>query len=97
MNASQKIKAMLLERTGTSLYDSGGAYGRHWQKNRKRDLKGEPELTLNFQQNRKGFLETVATASLYHQLRKSLQYDHSMQGDSLLCPMTGAPMTFFVE
>ena len=31
----QTIYGMLTESTGAALCDSGGAYGRHWQRNQK--------------------------------------------------------------
>lgn len=43
------IYDMLTESTGTHMLDSGGAAGRHWQRNQKRrfiDFRDEPEATL---------------------------------------------------
>jgi hypothetical protein len=44
-NIEQVIYDMLTENTGGSILDSGGAYGRHWQRNQKKtleDFKAEP-------------------------------------------------------
>jgi hypothetical protein len=39
----RKIADMLQESTGTNILDSGGAYGRHWQQNRKiKDFRKNP-------------------------------------------------------
>jgi hypothetical protein len=43
----QTIYGMLTESTGAALCDSGGAYGRHWERNQKKsleDLQSEPEV-----------------------------------------------------
>ncbi len=39
MDIEKIIYAMLTESTGQALCDSGGAYGRHWEKNQKKSLK----------------------------------------------------------
>jgi hypothetical protein len=41
-----EIKGMLKENTGKALCDSGGAYGRHWEKNQERDFDTEPKLKV---------------------------------------------------
>ncbi len=44
----QTIYGMLTESTGAALCDSGGAYGRHWERNQKKsllDFQAEPEVT----------------------------------------------------
>jgi hypothetical protein len=39
---------MLIENTGVDMLDSGGAYGRYWQRNRKiADFRKMPEITLD--------------------------------------------------
>lgn len=41
---------MLTESTGAALCDSGGAYGRHWERNQLKsleDFRNEPEVTWN--------------------------------------------------
>jgi len=44
MRTAETIKAMFLENTGTHMLDSGGAYGRHWERNQTRDFDREPEV-----------------------------------------------------
>lgn len=41
------IKEMLVENTGCSILDSGGAYGRGWEKNRHRNFDKEEAVILN--------------------------------------------------
>ena len=44
----RQIAKMLIENTGVDMLDSGGAYGRHWQRNRKiADFRKMPEITLD--------------------------------------------------
>ena len=47
----ETIYQMMVTSTGTNLLDSGGASGRHWQKNQKLtidDFKNQPPATLEF-------------------------------------------------
>ena len=76
MNTSEKLLSMLRERTSMSYLDSGGAYGRHWQRNRKKDLEHEPELVMKFSKNPDGKLSTDATVSVYHLLKSQLHHGH---------------------
>jgi len=71
---NQLLYEMLTESTGAHLLDSGGAYGRHWQENRKRtldDFLAEPEVTPVF------YEETLeyCTISVFHYLRYNLSLD----------------------
>ena len=45
-NIEDKIKEMLKENTGVHFLDSGGAYGRNWEKNQNRDFDNEPILEI---------------------------------------------------
>jgi hypothetical protein len=48
-NTEAIIYGMLTENTGGSILDSGGAYGRHWERNQKKtlqDFRAEPEATF---------------------------------------------------
>ena len=38
----KRIWQMMIENTGCHILDSGGAYGRNWERNRHRDFKSEP-------------------------------------------------------
>ena len=64
------IVSMLTENTGKHFLDSGGAYGRAWQRNQGRDFKSEPHATLSFEY---GYLEF--THNLYHWLIDRLDYN----------------------
>jgi hypothetical protein len=67
------IAGMLVENTGTHMLDSGGAYGRSWQRNAGKtvhDFIAEPEATCD------GW---GVTLSVFHYLTKRLQYSPSMQ------------------
>ena len=47
-NTKNVIAAMLRENTGTHILDSGGAYGRNFERNQSRDFEAEPPVTLSF-------------------------------------------------
>lgn len=64
---AETIAGMLKENTGAHFLDSGGAYGRHHQRNQGRDFESEPECTLTC---RWGYLEV--THNLYHWLNERL-------------------------
>lgn len=68
------LVAMIAENTGRHVLDSGGAYGRAWERNQGRDFASEPEA----------YLDGVALEdrgdcwpmlSLYHFLTQRLEYD----------------------
>ena len=42
----QRIAGMLQEDTGTHFLDSGGAYGRNWQRNQGKDFTKEPQVKV---------------------------------------------------
>jgi hypothetical protein len=50
MNEETKtiLAGMLTENTGRHMLDSGGAYGRNWQRNQTRDFEAESPSTLTF-------------------------------------------------
>ena len=67
------IKSMLLENTGKHFLDSGGASGRHWQRNQQRDFEADPPITIeaDIHYDAMGnikFSDLTATLSLYHWL-----------------------------
>jgi len=66
----QALAEMLTENTGTHFLDSGGAYGRHWQRNRGRKFSDELTSTLTA---RYGYLEV--THNVYHWLAERLDLD----------------------
>lgn len=68
MNA---ISEMLTENTGTAAMDSGGAYGRNWQRNQGRDFEAEPARSLGVTWFREGdeFRPDVSI-NVYHWLQE---------------------------
>lgn len=64
------IFSMLTENTGRHMLDSGGAYGRHWERNRQRDITQDPEATLRFDG---GYIDV--RVSLYHFLRERVEFN----------------------
>ena len=60
------ISSMLKENTGAHLLDSGGAYGRNWERNQEREFESEPRATLD--------LWGDLSISLYHFLNDRLTY-----------------------
>lgn len=71
---------MLTTSTGSALCDSGDAYGRHWEKNKKKsieDFENEPAVTVD-EWNRENWEDSsdiALTVSLYHHLNESLELD----------------------
>jgi hypothetical protein len=68
MNKEQRlIYKMLVENTGTHMLDSGGAYGRNWERNQKKPIKdfiNENEEDYYFSDNG----EVYRTVSVFHYL-----------------------------
>jgi len=64
---------MLIENTGEHFLDSGGAYGRHWQRNQAREFDNEPPTTLTFKW---GYIEV--THNVYHWLTDRLEYNEKI-------------------
>ena len=59
---------LLIKNTGTHFLDSGGAYGRAWQRNQKKTIKdfiNEPEESYQFDMK---YGEIVRTVSVFHYL-----------------------------
>ena len=66
------LTAMLTENTGVALCDSGGAYGRNWQRNQGKtesDFASEPEVA--FETDEDGDLDFY-TISVFHYLSQQL-------------------------
>ena len=72
------ITALLRQSTGRSFLDSGDAYGRHWEQNRKRKFAVEPRSTVEFSRDNTGKLEYEIYASLFHHLNDNLVFDEDM-------------------
>ena len=60
---------MMKQDTGRHFLDSGGAYGRAWQRNQIRDFLAEPPATVSF---RHGSIDFVVNT--YHMLTNALDY-----------------------
>ena len=72
MTIEKIIFEMLTESTGEHFLDSGGAYGRHWQRNQKKslnDFKNEKYITFD---------DDLATKSLFHHLTESLTFNSEL-------------------
>lgn len=68
------VAAMLAENTGRHLLDSGGAYGRNWERNQTRDFASEPKAYLDgIALDDRG--DCYPMLSLYHFLTQRLEYD----------------------
>ena len=74
MRTKEIIYGMLIENTGTYIFDSGGAYGRAWERNQGKtieDFEGEPEESYTYHK-RGNYLER--RVSVFHYLSQ-LQTD----------------------
>jgi hypothetical protein len=78
METNQVISGMLQENTGSHFLDSGGAYGRNWERNQSRDFAEEQETYVEFNAFGEG-LEVLVTHNLYHWLNARLEYDPKLQ------------------
>lgn len=82
MNAKQLIVKMLTENTGRAICDSGGAYGRNWERNEGKtldDFESEPAATIEVDTwtNNEGQQrwDIYPSLSLYHHLADVLSLD----------------------
>lgn len=76
---ARKIMTMLSENTGRDMLDSGGAYGRNWERNQGRSWLDEPSATVEFDE-RDGRIEASVTLNVFHFLLDRVTYSPSMQG-----------------
>lgn len=76
MNNKQKFFEDLLKTsTGSALCDSGGVYGRHWERNQKIESFTEtPEVEIDIWEHKDRRVIEI-TASLYHWLVKRFEID----------------------
>lgn len=74
-----KVIEMLTENTGRHMLDSGGAYGRNWERNQGRDFKAEPAVIMDPTWHNEGdeFRPDV-TFNLFHWMTDVLDYDPDM-------------------
>ncbi len=77
---SQVVLSQLLENTGASMLDSGGAYGRHWERNNAREIVKENSSRLSF--NKWGSdpnnWDLDFSVGLYHFMTSLLEFDPLM-------------------
>jgi hypothetical protein len=66
----KRIASMLTENTGRHMLDSGGAYGRHWERNQGVDFEKTPMYSIDVWKD-----EIDVTVSVYHWLYHQLGYD----------------------
>ena len=71
---ANKLVEMLQENTGRHFLDSGGAYGRNWERNQEVDFDATPEGKVEFR-NRNGELDIVPTLPVCHFLNERLEYN----------------------
>jgi hypothetical protein len=72
---SDVIKDMLTENTGRHLLDSGGAYGRNWERNKERSFEEEPVSEQEIWGNEDGSFDVNVTLNIYHFLNAFLEYN----------------------
>ena len=70
----QLIEGMLKEDTGSYFLDSGGAYGRHWQRNQEVDFASKPAVEVDCNWSDEGD-RIDFTINLYHFLINNLTSD----------------------
>ncbi len=77
------IIGMLKENTGTHFLDSGGAYGRNYERNKERDFKSEPacEVDASFwiRDNGERQEEVLFYYNIFHYLNNYLEYEPDLQ------------------
>ena len=79
MQTTKEIIAnMLTENTGQHMLDSGGAYGRNFERNQSRDFEAESWGSVEFSQYN-GKLDVAATLNVYHWLAERLEYAPEIQ------------------
>jgi len=72
------IFSMLSENTGKALCDSGGAYGRNWEKNQgktRADWLNSPEVIIDFWERKPGEFIPFYTLNVFHFLADALEID----------------------
>lgn len=62
--------------TGSHILDSGGAYGRNWERNQARDLDAEPAATIYASAG--DYPELQVTLDAFHWLEERVEYDPAL-------------------
>jgi hypothetical protein len=76
------IIGMLKENTGTHFLDSGGAYGRNYERNQKRDFEKEPACEVDasfFYHNGERQEDVLFYYNVFHYLNNFLEYEPNLQ------------------
>lgn len=89
VHASTKdvVVSMLTENTGQHMLDSGGHYGRNWERNQGRNFDDTPAVTSDFSAWRKqgdegpGTLQMSITVGVYHWMNHCLELDAELQAE----------------
>ena len=76
----QVLIGMLKENTGSHMCDSGGFYGRHWQKNQDKDFMQEPEATVEFSICNDQ-LSVEFSKNVFHFLKDRLEFNEELNED----------------
>ncbi len=75
------ILGQLRENTGRHMLDSGGAYGRHWERNQLRDFEAEPEIQGRFERHREDNWCLSRSLSVFHFLAAFRDHDEGFQAE----------------
>ncbi|MDI1362567.1 hypothetical protein [Methylotenera sp.] len=79
MQLNRVVNSMLKENTGGYITDSGGAYGRNWERNQKRNFTKEEACSATFsvfeQEGEEPKLEVDTELNLYHWLDRNFSFD----------------------
>ena len=72
------VEKIMKENTGKHLLDSGGAYGRHWERNQDIDFENIPVYEVEVWEN-----DVEITYNLYHYIKNHLRYEHDLSNEFL--------------
>ena len=89
------IIEMLTESTGRHPMDSGGAYGRHWEENRKHIKKGKQPLYA-YRYDETKTAELIATIPIFDYL-SLMEYTEDCQMLESLLPNLGHDILYYME
>lgn len=79
MNIAETAELMLKENTGRHMLDSGGAYGRHWERNQGVSLAEQQAYTAEFSVYGDNQIEIMVTLRLFHWMCHNLEPDDELQ------------------
>jgi len=86
------LQGMLTENTGRHFLDSGGAYGRNWERNQSTDFDKVPVTSLSFErwEHPRGTSQEVSiTHDVYHWLLERLDFSEDVDA----CEEEGNPLS----